>query len=134
MNHYEAKQSQINRIDGGSGSLLFMQPSRPEVRGVNLDAQIRCAHYRTALDVIAIKMKCCGIYFACKECHEALAGHPVKVWPHAEWTEAAVLCGACGYEMTIEGYMASSYKCPHSVAAPRYGPSTRMFSSLESSM
>jgi len=90
-----------------------MQLSRPEVRGVDLDAQTRCAHYRTTLDVIAIKMKCCGVYYACKECHEALASHPIKVWPQSEWNQPAVLCGACGYEMTINNYMASSYRCPN---------------------
>jgi uncharacterized CHY-type Zn-finger protein len=87
--------------------------SRPDVRGVDLDAHTRCAHYRTALDVIAIRMKCCGIYYACKECHEALAGHPIEVWPQAEWNQPAVLCGVCGEQMTIGEYMASGYKCPH---------------------
>ncbi|HEY1646698.1 MAG TPA: CHY zinc finger protein [Terracidiphilus sp.] len=91
---------------------LSMKFSRPEVRGVDLDAQTRCAHYRTELDIIAIKMKCCGIYFACKECHEALASHPIEVWPQAEWSQPAVLCGACGYEMTINEYRSSSYRCP----------------------
>jgi uncharacterized CHY-type Zn-finger protein len=90
-----------------------MQLARPEVRGVDLDAQTRCAHYRTALDVIAIKMKCCGVYYACKECHEALAGHPIKVWPQVEWDQPAVLCGVCGYEMAINEYMASGYQCRH---------------------
>ena len=90
-----------------------MQSSRPEVRGVDLDAGTRCAHYRSALDVIAIKMKCCGIYFACKECHEALACHPIEAWQQSEWIHPAVLCGLCGYEMTINEYMASGDKCPN---------------------
>jgi uncharacterized CHY-type Zn-finger protein len=89
-----------------------MQSSRPDVRGVDLDAETRCAHYRSVLDVIAIKMKCCGVYFACKDCHEASADHPIEVWPRPEWAQPAVLCGTCGYEMTIEEYMASSYRCP----------------------
>jgi uncharacterized CHY-type Zn-finger protein len=89
-----------------------MQHARPEFRGIDLDPQTRCAHYRTALDVISIKMKSCGLHFACKECHESWAGHPIEVWPHAEWTEQAVLCGACGYEMTVKEYMACSYSCP----------------------
>jgi uncharacterized CHY-type Zn-finger protein len=89
-----------------------MQHSRPEVRGVDLDAQTRCAHYRTARDVIAIKMKCCGLYYACKECHEALADHRIEVWPQGEWSRPAVLCGACGYEMTIAEYMISGDQCP----------------------
>jgi uncharacterized CHY-type Zn-finger protein len=90
-----------------------MQRSRPEVRGVDLDAQTRCAHYGTDLDIIAIKMKCCGVYYACKECHEALAGHAIEVWPQQEWNQLAVLCGACGYEMTIKKYLASNDRCPY---------------------
>jgi uncharacterized CHY-type Zn-finger protein len=85
---------------------------RPEVRGINLDSQTRCVHYRSALDIIAIKMKCCGVYYACKECHAALSDHPVEVWPQAEWSQPAVLCGACGSELRIAQYMASGYKCP----------------------
>lgn len=94
------------------GSLYSMQVSRPEVRGIALDAQTRCAHYQTEFDIIAIKMKCCGVYFACKDCHDALAGHSIEVWPQADWTQPAVLCGVCGYEMTIEEYMAGGYACP----------------------
>jgi uncharacterized CHY-type Zn-finger protein len=90
-----------------------MQLARPEVRGVDLDAQTRCAHCRTAHDVIAIRMKCCGVYYACKECHEALAGHPIEVWPQAEWNQPAVLCGACANEMSINSYMASGNSCPN---------------------
>lgn len=105
---------------------LSMPLSRPEVRGVDLDAHTRCAHYRTPLDVVAIKMKCCGVYYACKDCHEALANHPIEVWPPSEWTERAVLCGVCGYEMSIEQYMASAYKCPACNAA--FNPGCRKHS------
>ncbi|HEY1500323.1 MAG TPA: CHY zinc finger protein [Acidobacteriaceae bacterium] len=89
-----------------------MSQQRPEVRGMELDAQTRCAHYRTAFDIIANRMKCCGVYYACKDCHEALAGHPIEVWPRAEWGQRAVLCGACGRELTIEEYMGSGNTCP----------------------
>ena len=82
-----------------------------------MDAETRCAHFRSALDVIAIRMKCCGVYYACKDCHAALSGHAIEVWPHAEWGEHAVLCGACGYEMSIEQYMAAGSKCPACGAA-----------------
>ena len=96
---------------------MAMAVLRPEVCGVELDAQTRCAHYRSKLDIIAIKMKCCGVYYACKDCHEELAGHAIEVWPRAEWGEAAVLCGACGHELSIERYMASGYECPACGAA-----------------
>jgi uncharacterized CHY-type Zn-finger protein len=41
-----------------------MQRACPEVDEINLNAQTRCAHERTALDVIEIKMKCCGFYYS----------------------------------------------------------------------
>lgn len=90
-----------------------MRFSRPDIRGVDLDAQTRCAHYPTELDIIAIKMKCCGVYYACKECHDALADHSIEVWPKEEWSQPAVLCGACRHEMTIHEYMASGSSCPN---------------------
>jgi uncharacterized CHY-type Zn-finger protein len=82
------------------------------VIGVNLDPQTRCAHYNSALDIIAIKMKCCGTYYACKDCHDALAGHDIAVWPREEWDQPAVLCGACGVEMSIHQYLGCFNKCP----------------------
>jgi uncharacterized CHY-type Zn-finger protein len=90
---------------------------RPEVRGIDLDPQTRCAHYKTARDIIAIKMKCCGVYYACKDCHEAMAGHAIEIWPRSEWNELAALCGACGHEMSIAEYMESGYTCPACGAA-----------------
>jgi uncharacterized CHY-type Zn-finger protein len=83
-----------------------------EVRGVGLDGQTRCTHYHSALDIIAIKMMCCGIYYACKDCHETLADHSIKVWPVEMWDEKAILCGNCGEELSISEYMATGYKCP----------------------
>jgi uncharacterized CHY-type Zn-finger protein len=87
-------------------------PQGPEVRGVEVDAQTRCAHWRSELDIVAIRMACCGVYWACKDCHEELAGHPVAVWGRAEWDARAVLCGACGLEMTIREYMECQARCP----------------------
>jgi len=91
--------------------------TRPTVYGIGLDQQTRCDHYRSAIDIIAIRMKCCGKYYACKDCHEALAGHPIEVWPRDEWDQLAILCGACGYELSIAEYMASGYQCPRCNAA-----------------
>jgi uncharacterized CHY-type Zn-finger protein len=83
-----------------------------EVRGIEVDAQTRCAHYRSAADIVAIKMRCCGVYYACKDCHVALAGHAIAVWPRGEWDARAVLCGACGVEMTIREYLECESRCP----------------------
>jgi len=89
----------------------------PEVRGLDLDPQTRCLHYHSPLDVIAIKMKCCGVYYACKDCHVAMADHPINVWPNAEFDQPAVLCGACKRELTIREYLQSDSRCPHCHAA-----------------
>jgi uncharacterized CHY-type Zn-finger protein len=82
------------------------------VRGVELDAQTRCAHYHSALDIVAIKMRCCGTYYACKDCHDALAGHEIEVWPKAMWDQKAILCGSCGEEFSIAVYMQVADRCP----------------------
>jgi uncharacterized CHY-type Zn-finger protein len=89
-----------------------MLPKFPEVRGVNLDRQTRCEHYQGPTDIIAIKMKCCGVYYACKDCHAALAGHEIRVWPQTEWDQQAILCGGCGTEFTIHQYLRSESRCP----------------------
>jgi uncharacterized CHY-type Zn-finger protein len=85
---------------------------RPPVRGIEAGAQTRCVHYRSPLDVVAIKMKCCGVYYACKACHDALAGHPIETWPRSEWNERAVLCGVCGAELSVRQYLECRNKCP----------------------
>jgi uncharacterized CHY-type Zn-finger protein len=97
--------------------------TRPPVRGTALDVATRCAHYASPLDIVAIRMKCCGVYYACKDCHEALAGHAIEVWPECEWDERAILCGACGTEMTIRHYLECGDACPSCGA--RFNPSCR---------
>jgi uncharacterized CHY-type Zn-finger protein len=82
------------------------------VRGVDVDAETRCVHWRSAVDIVAIKMACCGVYWACKDCHEELAGHAIAIWPRGGWDARAVLCGACGREMTIREYLGCEARCP----------------------
>lgn len=89
-----------------------MKRTLPEVRGIKLDAQTRCTHYDSPLDIVAIKMRCCATYFACKDCHAALADHPLEPWPREELQQNAVLCGACGSELAIAAYLDSSDRCP----------------------
>ncbi|MCL6631397.1 MAG: hypothetical protein K6T63_02085 [Alicyclobacillus herbarius] len=78
-----------------------------------MDDQTRCAHYRTQRDIIAIKFFCCQTYYPCHQCHDALADHPAQVWPRDRFDEKAILCGACGYELTIHEYLNSSSRCPN---------------------
>jgi uncharacterized CHY-type Zn-finger protein len=82
-----------------------------------IDRQTRCAHYHSPLDVVAIRMKCCGVSYACKDCHIALASHAIKPWPRREWHQPAVLCGVCQVELSINDYLRSAARCPHCSAA-----------------
>jgi uncharacterized CHY-type Zn-finger protein len=84
---------------------FHMALNLPEVRGLNVDSQTRCSRHNKPVDIIAIKMRCCGIYYACKECHIALADHEIEVWPRSEWGQKAILCGACGFELTMDRYL-----------------------------
>jgi uncharacterized CHY-type Zn-finger protein len=89
---------------------------RPPVHGVDVDPETRCAHFHSPLDIIAIRLRCCGDYYACKDCHDALADHPLKPWPVAERDTLAVLCGACGAELSITEYLGCGSRCPSCAA------------------
>ncbi len=104
----------------GQRAVLIARPVRPVVNGVSLDAETRCGHYHGPLDILAIKMRCCHAYYACRECHDELAGHAAKVWPVAEWDQAAILCGACGAELSVQDYLGCASRCPS--CAARFNP------------
>ncbi len=82
------------------------------IYGIDVDSQTRCDHYRTDLDIIAIKFKCCGFWFPCYECHSEIADHETKVWPRDERDTVAILCGACGYQLSITEYLGCASTCP----------------------
>jgi uncharacterized CHY-type Zn-finger protein len=82
------------------------------IKGKPIDAQTRCVHYHSELDVIAIKFKCCGDYYPCYECHAETAGHDAQRWPKTEFSLKAILCGRCGAEHAISVYLASEHQCP----------------------
>jgi uncharacterized CHY-type Zn-finger protein len=83
------------------------------VKGLQVDEETRCAHYHAEIDRIAIKFYCCGSYFSCFECHEATGCGNPKVWPKQMFDQHAILCGACGYELTINEYLACDSTCPN---------------------
>jgi uncharacterized CHY-type Zn-finger protein len=93
------------------------------VHGVEVDSHTGCAHYRSGLDIVAIKFRCCQTYYACYHCHEAEAGHPAQVWNRCEFAEKAILCGACGEELTVYQYLQCSAVCPACKA--RFNPGCR---------
>jgi len=89
-----------------------MRQSKDQVKGLDLDAQTRCLHYRGPTDIIAIKMRCCETWYACIDCHAALAGHSAMVWPRSEWHRLAVRCGVCAATLTVTEYLESGNRCP----------------------
>ncbi|KAI1844244.1 hypothetical protein JX265_010301 [Neoarthrinium moseri] len=90
----------------------------PPVKGLQVTPLTQCAHWHSPRDIIAIRHRCCGDYYACISCHEALAGHEPQVWPKAERDSAkAVLCGSCCHELTVAEYLACDNACPRCGAA-----------------
>jgi uncharacterized CHY-type Zn-finger protein len=83
-----------------------------EVLGNDVDYQNRCEHCSSHLDVVAFRFKCCGRYYACARCHDALAGHEIVIWERRDFETQAVLCGVCRSEFTIEEYLAGNNRCP----------------------
>ena len=65
----------------------------------------------------------CRTYYSCFYCHELEAGHPARIWPKAEFDEKAVLCGACGAELTILQYLNCQAACP--ACRARFNPALR---------
>ncbi|KAK8075347.1 hypothetical protein PG997_010010 [Apiospora hydei] len=85
----------------------------PTVHGLSVSPLTQCSHWHSVRDIIAIRHKCCGDYYACISCHEALAKHPPQVWSKAEQaTTRAVLCGKCRHELTIAEYLGCGNNCP----------------------
>ena len=82
------------------------------VRGVGADERTRCAHYGTARDVVAIRPACCGTFYPCIDCHDALADHEAVPWPADRFDARAVLCGRCGTVLTVAAYLETDHRCP----------------------
>jgi len=82
------------------------------VEGVDVGPETGCAHYDGDRDVIAIRFPCCGTYYPCHRCHEAVAAHDADRWPLEDRDRRAVLCGACGVELAIADYLADPTGCP----------------------
>jgi uncharacterized CHY-type Zn-finger protein len=98
--------------DKSSGNRALKTVAEYVIHGSPIDSETRCKHYHSPLDIVAIKFKCCQQYFPCFDCHCEAAGHVVETWPRKQWGQKAVLCGGCGYEMTIVEYMMCDNQCP----------------------
>jgi uncharacterized CHY-type Zn-finger protein len=83
-----------------------------DVYGVDTDHQTRCMHYHSDVDIIALRFPCCNRYYPCFTCHQETADHPSARWDKMRFGEKAVLCGACGQQLTVHEYMACGFVCP----------------------
>lgn len=80
------------------------------IRGIDVDAQSRCAHWHSDVDVVANTCGACHELWACALCHDELADHRfAPVDRHLP----SVMCGACGRMMTHAEYGASCPSCGH---------------------
>ncbi|MEM1057086.1 MAG: hypothetical protein AAGI52_16310 [Bacteroidota bacterium] len=82
------------------------------LRGVEVDAQTRCAHYDGLHDIIALRSAGDETFAPCHQCHEATTGQPFQPWPADRFDEPAVYCGACRETLTATEYLASPEACP----------------------
>ncbi|MDC0237293.1 CHY zinc finger protein [Gammaproteobacteria bacterium] len=95
---------------------MQVQVKGETVFGAGIDAQTRCKHYRTDLDVVAIRFYCCERWYACHDCHVAIANHATEVWPRRLWEQQAILCGVCGHRLSVHQYLESNSVCPSCTA------------------
>jgi uncharacterized CHY-type Zn-finger protein len=99
-------------MDIMTGSVRSTSRTAPRVLGPVVDDMTRCVHYRTEVDIVAIRFACCNEYYPCHRCHEETADHAAQQWRLSERDREAVLCGACGSELTIASYLATT-ECPN---------------------
>ena len=107
------KQARDRETTRGGTDRRFAAP----LRGVDVDAETRCAHFDDEVDVIALRFGCCAGYYPCFRCHEAVADHDPEVWPKSRFDEPAVLCGVCRETITAAAYIDGGESCPHCDAA-----------------
>lgn len=91
---------------------IDLEAIKVKVYGLTIDDETRCEHYKTPLDIIAIKFKCCNKFYPCYKCHDTCENHETKRWNQDEFNEQAILCGVCKQTMTINEYMMTEV-CPH---------------------
>ena len=104
--------SNPDKSEGSNAQNVYCFVSGNPILGHPVDNETRCKHYQSSRDIIAIKFNCCQQYYPCFDCHQEAADHPATVWRKADWNIKAVLCGACGHEMTINEYLSSRNQCP----------------------
>ncbi|MBU6121133.1 CHY zinc finger protein [Hymenobacter siberiensis] len=87
------------------------------IHGTAVNERTQCAHYHSQRDIIAIRHKCCGEFYACIQCHNEAANHEAEVWLKAEFQAEAIYCGNCHQTLPITRYLSCDSTCPHCQAA-----------------
>ena len=87
------------------------------IHGTEVNERTQCAHYHSERDIIAIRFKCCGDFYACIQCHQEAVSHAPQVWPKAEFQNQAIYCGNCHGTLSIASYLSCNNTCPHCQAA-----------------
>jgi uncharacterized CHY-type Zn-finger protein len=100
-----------------SGNAQSCAPATKKVLGFDVTPRTQCAHWHSDRDIIAIKHKCCGEYYACISCHDNMAAHTSTVWSKSERDTRAIMCGNCSVELTIGQYLSCDSVCPACSAA-----------------
>jgi uncharacterized CHY-type Zn-finger protein len=91
-----------------------------KVCGIGVDGETRCVHYHSPIDIIASRFPCCDTYYPCFECHNEVADHLPTRWHKDQVDEKAILCGACGHQLTIHEYVTGNSACP--VCSAKFNP------------
>ncbi|MEM6803015.1 MAG: hypothetical protein AAF696_16540 [Bacteroidota bacterium] len=87
---------------------------KSKVWGINPDAQSRCKHWHSEVDIVALRMPGDDHFYPCHECYEAIHGEAPPPWPKESFESAqAILCGNCAHLMTVKTYWASNNQCPN---------------------
>ena len=92
-------------------------PEPITIHGTDVNERTQCAHYHSERDIIAIRHRCCGEFYACIRCHNEAVSHPAQVWPKTEFQTQAVYCGRCRHTLSIASYLSCNSTCPHCQAA-----------------
>jgi uncharacterized CHY-type Zn-finger protein len=96
----------------GEGRVGARRVGEHRVHGVGVDDATRCVHYDTDRDVVAIRFACCDRYYPCHACHDAVTDHDPERVPREAFEAPAVLCGACGVELSVATYLDADHACP----------------------
>lgn len=81
------------------------------IKGLLVDDQSRCEHWKSPLDIVALRFRCCDEFYACYSCHQECTNHGVKRYSLKDAKSTTlVICGVCRLQMTFEQY--HQLNCP----------------------